>query len=633
MQHTPEEILKKYWSYSAFRPSQENVVHSVLKGNDTLALLPTGGGKSICYQVPALMLRGVTLVISPLIALMQEQVTTLKKLGVNAAHISAGMHYTETKNILENTLEGAYSLLYVSPERLQTDLFNEYLPAMDIKLIAVDEAHCVSQWGHDFRPDYLKINYLKEIFREVPILALTASATPEVETDIIKQLNLKNAETFRQSFERENIFYDVKYSENKANDILTVLQEYYTSPIIYCRSRKATEHVSYQLQQHGIQALAYHAGMPMNKRKEHQLLWKESNSYIMVATTAFGMGIDKPDVSAVIHYDIPEHLEAYYQESGRGGRDGKNAASVLLYNNSDIKRLQENIDVLFPPFDYIRQVYQSVAEYLQIPTGAEPYRYYDFNLHDFCSRFRLKVYPASRALKLLEQEGLWTLTDSVFKPASAQFIADRRELDNITQNYHELGLLITTMLRLYGTLFYHPTTINIKVIAKHLKISSSLVEQMLMKLHDMEVLSLALPREGAQLFFHHYRVKSNELLINTERIKKLKEQHIYRTKSIIGYTTNAKTCRTRQLLKYFGEEKVTDCGHCDICKKKQTFYTSNPTLKGIASLLEQHQSMTLQSIIAALPSATPEAIMNIIRTGIDEGIFTLETNNTLSLKN
>lgn len=633
MQYTPKQILSKYWQHSSFRPAQKDIITSVLNGKDTLALLPTGGGKSVCYQVPALLSEGVTLVISPLISLMEEQVATLKNLEIDAACITAGMHYTEARRTLENTIEGAYDLLYISPERLQTNLFNEYLPAMDIRLIAVDEAHCVSQWGHDFRPDYLKISYLKEVFRNIPMLALTASATPEVEADIIKQLKLKDVSVFRQSFERKNIFYEVKYSENKISDIVKAIHSYPVSPIIYCRSRKATEFISHQLQQHGIQALPYHAGMPMDIRKQHQELWKNNSNYTMVATTAFGMGIDKPDVSAVIHYDIPEHLEAYYQEAGRAGRNGDNAASILLYNNGDIKRLQENVETLFPSYDFIRIVYQSVAEYLQIPIGAEPNRYYDFDLQSFCTRFSLPLYPASRALKLLEQEGLWTLTESVFKPANAQFIADRAVLDSIGKNYHELGLLITTMLRLYGTLFYHPTTINLKVIARHLKTKAELVEKMLVKLHEVEVITLALPKEGAQMYFHHYRVKSDELIINTERINILKQKHIQRIGDVITYTTNEKACRTKLLLTYFGENTNRNCGHCDVCKANAISGTNNRyNSRTIINILEQEQEIAIQSLVSMLSDIPSDKVLDLIRTCIDEGIIEIKHNNILSLK-
>ncbi len=627
---TPEDILKIYWGYTSFRDNQHAVIGSVLQQKDTLVLMPTGGGKSLCYQIPSLLHNGLTLVISPLIALMEEQVKQLRAREVPAAQISSGMHRTEVERILRNASEQAYDLLYLSPERIQTDLFKEYLPVLDIKLIAVDEAHCVSQWGHDFRPDYLKISLLKKLFPKVPVIALTASATPEVEADIIKQLQLKQPQIFKQSFERKNINYSIIYTEKKTTDLVELLSATDSSSIIYCRSRKQTEVLSIQLQQNGINAIAYHAGMNHEKRAEHQALWTENKAPVIVATNAFGMGIDKADVRLVVHYDVPEHMEAFYQESGRAGRDGLSAQSVLYYDHYDLRKLSNSTELQFPPIDFLRRVYQSVAEYLQIPTGTEPYRYYDFELVDFCNKFKLPVLQTSRALKLLEQEDLWTITDAVFKPTTLQIIANRQELDNIGRAYPDLGLITTTLLRLYGTLFYQPTIVNLKLVAKHLRIRLHVVEQLITQLHKMEVLQYNQPKQGAQMFFHHYRVRSNELIINTERILALKLAHKKRTDAMIQFVSN-NNCHNQTLLAYFGEEVHKPCGHCDICNAKNTPNT-NSLKEEILNLLNDRYEMFVTDLVSRLSKYNKDDVLSAVRILIDEQVLELKDNNIITKK-
>lgn len=629
---TPLQILKKYWGYETFRPFQEEIINSILEANDTVALLPTGAGKSLCYQVPALKKKGVCLVISPLIALMQDQVGRLKELGIRAEAIHAGMHFNDVKRILENTIHDGYKLLYISPERLQTDLFRQYLPAFDISFIAVDEAHCISQWGHDFRPDYLKIAELKQAFRHRPILALTASATTDVVQDICRQLELPAPAIFRQSFERSNIYYDVAYTENKNNALQEALQNNAGSGIIYCRSRKQTENLVRYLAQHGKTALAYHAGMPKEKREENQQAWMDGKVQTMIATTAFGMGIDKADVRMVLHYDAPEHLEAYYQETGRAGRDGKNATALAFYNQTDINRLIESTDLQFPPEAYLRQVYQSVAEYLQIPTGTEPYKYFPFELRDFCKKFKLEAVPASHALKLLEQEGLWTLSDAVFNPATAQFLVNREELDQLAETYPDLGAVTLALLRLYGTVFYHPTIIRIAVIAKQLKITADLADQLLQKLDAMGILEYRKPLNTPQLFFHHYRVDSNHLIIDFKRINALKKRHVYRTEHMVHFLQNQQVCRDRLLLQYFNESAGKDCGHCDVCSTKQrTTIKTVVNSQSIIDLVKTAGSLHIAMVDKHFPAAIRIEIITLIRTMVDERKLVLSPDGNISL--
>lgn len=564
---------------------------------------------------------------------MQEQVEKLQSQEISAAHISSGMHRAEVYRILNNAAEGAYKLLYISPERIQTELFLEFLPVLNVQLIAVDEAHCVSQWGHDFRPDYLQIKTIRQVFKKIPVLALTASATKEVEADIIQQLELNKVQVFRQSFERQNLFYTVQYSEQKNRDTVSLLNNINGCSIVYCRSRKQTEVLSKQLEQNGIFALPYHAGMRHEQRSEHRELWMNNKAPVMVATTAFGMGIDKGDVRLVLHYDVPEHLEAYYQESGRAGRDGQPAQSVLLYNQPDINKLEESTETQFPPYEFIRKVYQSVAEYLQIPIGAEPYRYYDFELTDFCKKFGLDAFITARALKLLEQEGLWTLSEAVFVPTTVQILADRAELDNISRLHHDLNLLLTTMLRLYGSLFYHPTPVNIKVIAKHLKIKSELVLQMLYQLDKMEIIQFNQPKDGPQLFFHHYRVDSRHLIMNTERINALKKTHQQRTNAMIRYITDHHVCRTKHMLHYFGQQYDKNCGHCDVCQSNKTRQVATTTIEAaIIAVLKNGGEHSITDICTALPGYTPADITTCLRTMIDDGVVGIRAGNIIYRK-
>lgn len=628
---SPEHILAEYWGYKEFRPLQKEIISSVINKQDTIALLPTGGGKSLCYQLPSLVHNGVTLVITPLVALMQDQVAQLKERGISAAYLSAGMHISDIKRTLTNTAEGAYDLLYVSPERLQSRLLKEYLPVINIQLIAIDEAHCVSQWGHDFRPDYLKIAELKQAFKKTPFIAVTASANQEVVEDITKQLKLYKPVYYCGSFERPNINYTIKYTEQKNRDIIEILSENKGAAVVYCRTRKQTELLSKQLQNHGISTLHYHAGMSHDKREEHQQLWSNNKVQVIAATTAFGMGIDKPDVRTVIHYDIPEHIEAYYQESGRAGRDGNPANAILLYNQPDIKKLEDSIEIQFPPYDFIRKVYQSVAEYLQLPIGVEPYSYYDFDLADFCKKFKLPAPAAARALKLLEQEGLWTLGEAVFKPTTVRILADRHEIDSLGRRYNEFNVLLTTLLRLYGTLYYQPTPVNIKQIAKHLKTKIALVTKLLEQLDKMEVIQFTQPKEGPQLFFHHYRVDSNHLTLNTNRINELKRLYKQRTEAIISFITNDNTCRTRFILHYFGQEYKKICGHCDVCRSTTKHSYAKEIKKLIINELKKHTESSISSIIDSIDDYSKEEVVDAIRSLVDDGTISL-SNNTLTLK-
>ncbi len=599
----------------------------MLDGKDTLALLPTGGGKSLCYQVPALVNDGFCLVISPLIALMQDQVSRLMEQDVPATCIHSGMPYNEVRRTLDNAMHGTYKLLYVSPERLQTRLFGEYMTEFDVSLIAVDEAHCISQWGHDFRPNYLKIATLREVFPKTPILALTATATMDVQEDIVKQLKLQKPILFKQSFARDNIFYDVRYSENKNADTQNNIDT--SCSIIYCRSRKQTENVGKFLAQTGINTAVYHAGMNKENREQAQELWMSNKAPVMVATTAFGMGIDKSDVRMVLHYDAPEHPEAYYQEAGRAGRDGKESLALALYNSSDIKRLRDSVALQYPPEEYLRKVYQAVVEYLQIPIGTEPDQYYPFDLADFCRKFSFQANEAIHALKLLEQEDLWTLSESVYQPATIVFTADRHSLDGLAHAHPDLHYLTVGLLRMYNTIFHFPTPVRESAIARQLKMNKEELLIKLERLDNMELLKYNRPGEGPQLFFHHYRVDSRHLIIDLNRIDTLRKRHQARTDAMIAFLENNKDCREWILLTYFGEEPMKDCGHCDVCRDKRFVARNDKEIKKeLLKIIQVHGSISLQQLVANYPAAVKRQALEVVREMIDGCEIAME-NNTI----
>jgi len=625
-------ILKQYWGYDGFRPLQEDIIRSVLAGRDTLALLPTGGGKSLCYQVPALAQEGLTLVISPLIALMQDQVGRLRVLDIPAACIHAGMPYQEVKALLEDVLRGAYRLLYVSPERLQSTLFRDYLPELPVRLVAVDEAHCISQWGHDFRPDYLKIAAVRDCFPDAPVLALTASATPQVQEDISRQLQLRQPAVFRQSFLRTNLHYAIRYTENKPAGAAAILRQHTGSALVYCRSRKQTELLAAQLTQRGIPALAYHAGMKRDDRAAAQADWMADRTRVMVATTAFGMGIDKPGVRLVLHYDAPEHLEAWYQEAGRAGRDGQPASAITLCNAADIKRLEESTEKQFPPTAFLRQVYQSVCEYLQIPTGTQPDRYYDFDLDELCRRFRLQAVPATHALRLLGQEGLWTLSDNVFHPARFRFTTDRHTLDHLYVHHPDIAFVCTGLLRLYGNIFSYPVIIRESAVARQLRLPAAQVRQVLQRLHAMEVAAYEPAKDGPQLYFHHLRVAAEHLHIDTERIGRLRRQHLARTEAMIRFLEQDRTCRNKVLLAYFGETVASDCGRCDICERQEKPAPAGITVREqLLKIIAEQGDIKLHQLTSQFPEAQRADIRALIRTLADEGLLALRETGAVTL--
>jgi ATP-dependent DNA helicase RecQ len=567
----PTDILKKYWGYAQFRPLQEDIIQSVLKGQDTLALMPTGGGKSICFQVPALMKEGICLVVTPLIALMKDQVANLRSRNIPAAAIYAGMYYQDVEKLLEEARRGSYKFLYVSPERLQSKRFLEYCDGMPVSLLAIDEAHCISQWGYDFRPAYLEIAEIRTQFPGVPVLALTASATPKVQVDICEKLRMQKPAVFTKSFVRSNLSYSIIEEADKQPKILHILNRVPGSAIIYCRNRKGTRELADMLEQQGISASYYHAGLTGEERTARQELWLEGRIRVMVCTNAFGMGIDKPDVRIVIHADAPESLEAYYQEAGRGGRDEQKAYGVLLYHSSELDRMLEMLPLQFPGQDQVRVIYQALVNYLQVPIGSAEGVYYDFDINDFVQKFELNITLAYSALRILEQEGVLQLSESVFMPSMVEFIVNRQTLFAFDDTQPAFSALIQTLLRTYEGIFDNPVPIYEKQLMRIMRVKELEVVQGLQQLQQRGIIRFKQRKSVPQLCFVQERISSQLLRIDADKVKERMKAYQDRLNAMLDYVKNEDRCRTQVIVNYFGEKDAKPCGICDVCiaqKKK-----------------------------------------------------------------
>ena len=560
------EILKRYWGYDTFRPLQADIISSVLKGNDTLALLPTGGGKSICYQVPGLIKNGLCLVVSPLIALMKDQVENLNKRGIQALSIYSGMSFWQVKRTLENAVHGNYKFLYVSPERLESKLFLEFLPAIDVNLIAVDESHCVSQWGYDFRPPYLRIAALREQLRDVPILALTASATKEVQNDICDKLDFKNDhQSFQNSFERANLSYSVFNVSSKHNKLLQVFKNVKGSGIVYCKSRKRTKELAELLTLNGINADHYHAGFGNAIRNEKQENWIKNKTRIIVCTNAFGMGIDKGDVRAVIHYDVPVALENYYQEAGRAGRDGGRAYAVLLFTENELKDLEKQTAIRFPHGEEIKNTYKALVNYLQLASGTGEDMYFDFDINDFVKKFKLDIYTANYSLKILEQEDIISYNEQVFLPSTVMFTAEKNLLGEFEKNHPELEDVIKGLLRSYEGIFDNITPIFENQLSKFIKKEVEIIKFDLKRLQQFGIIEYHPQKDNPQIQFLKNRVATQDLKINHQNLIKRKQAFEKRIEAMMRYVKNSSICRSKIIGNYFNDLKIKPCGICDNC--------------------------------------------------------------------
>ena len=558
-------LLKKHWGFDQFRGLQEDIILSILNKNDTLGLMPTGSGKSICFQIPSLVLGGTTLVISPLIALMNDQVQNLKKKGFSAISISAAMHYNEIDVAMNNAALGHVQFMYISPERLQNENFRQKLSYLPINLIAVDEAHCISQWGYDFRPSYLKIAELRSYFQDVNIIALTASATKVVADDIQNQLAFKNQKVFRQSFVRNDLRYVVQYEENKIIRLQKLISNIGGSGIIYVRNRKKTEDLALFLKKNKISSLAYHAGLKFEDRQNIQDQWIENKIQVIVATNAFGMGIDKPDVKFVVHLDLPESLEAYFQEAGRAGRDGKFAYSTIFYTKADQQRLLDNFKFAFPDLDYIKQTYQAICNYFQIAVGSGQGFSVEFDIDKLCNSYNLSPLLVYNSIKFLEKENFISYLDGGYEPSKIMFLSSKEELYLFQIRFPKYELLIKTLLRSYGGLFENYGNIKEKDLAFRTKTNVQLVKENLEYLDKQQILSFIPQSSLPKLFFNQDRINGKYLEFNPNNYYHLKQRYSERIQSVIDYTENDKLCRQVQLLMYFNEIDYTNCGHCDVC--------------------------------------------------------------------
>jgi len=560
------EILKENWGYDRFRPLQEDIIYSVLEGKDTLALLPTGGGKSICFQVPAMAKDGICLVISPLIALMKDQVESLKRKGILALSIYSGMSFLEVKKTLQNAAYGNYKFLYVSPERLETNLFLDFLPSMKINLIAVDEAHCISQWGYDFRPPYMRIANLREHLPNVPVLALTASATLNVQNDICEKLLFgSNQQRFQQSFERANLSYSIFNVASKQNKLLEILNSVKGTAIVYCKTRKHTRDIAELLKLNKINADYYHAGLSNDERNKRQENWINNTTRVIACTNAFGMGIDKPDVRAVVHFGVPDCLENYYQEAGRAGRDGRRSYAVLLYNDREIADMQLQTDIRYPDKASIKQVYIAVMNHLQIAAGTGEGNSYEFDIAAFANAFKLNILTATYAIKTLEQEEMLRFNEVFFKPSSVEFTADRQQLEDFEKQFPKLEPLVKGLLRSYEGIFNYPATIYEGELAKFLRKNIADIKQELLLLKTHGIVDYSPQKDTPQLTLVLNRMYADSFVINLANYLARKKNFEIRITAMVDYIANTVNCRSQVIARYFNDLNVKACGICDNC--------------------------------------------------------------------
>ncbi len=621
------EILKRYWGYDAFRDLQEEIITSIGEGKDTLGLMPTGGGKSITFQVPALAKEGMCLVITPLIALMKDQVENLKNRDIKAIAIYSGMTRQEIIVALENCIFGNYKFLYISPERLDTEIFRVKLRSMNISMITVDESHCISQWGYDFRPAYLKIAEIRELLPDIPVLALTATATPEVVKDIQQRLHFKKENVFRMSFERKNLAYIVRNTDNKTGEILHILNRMPGSSIIYVRNRKRTKETTLFLQREGITADFYHAGLNNDVKDLRQKRWQSGECRVMVATNAFGMGIDKPDVRTVIHLDLPDSPEAYFQEAGRAGRDGEKAYAIILYANSDKAALKKRISDTFPEKDYIKQVYEQLNYYYQMAMGDGLGCMFDFNLEDFCRKYKHFPVPADSALKILTQAGYIEYTDEQDNASRLLFTIHREELYKLREMGEQADLLIQTILRSYTGVFTDYAYIHEDSLAMRTGLTRQQIYDLLIVLAKRRILDYIPHKKTPYIIYKRERVELRHLQISQTVYEERKERYEARIKAMLEYVTSETACRSRMLLHYFGEKNEHNCEQCDTCinRKKNNGVTDssyNALRRQILEMLSVQQRTPAD--LARLIEADKEEIAAVIRFLLDKGEIQME---------
>lgn len=597
------EILRRYWGYSSFRGIQEQIISSIGEGKDTLGLMPTGGGKSITFQVPALAKDGVCIVITPLIALMKDQVQHLIERGIRADAIYSGRSHSEIIQILENCIFGGIKILYVSPERLNSKLFQAKLKHMKVSFITVDEAHCISQWGYDFRPSYLHIADIRQMKPDVPVLALTATATPEVVDDIMDKLSFRERNVFKMSFERKNLAYVVRETDDKSQEIIHILQSVGGSAIIYARSRKRTKETAQLLEEYGISATFYHAGMDTAVKDERQKAWQNDEIRVMVATNAFGMGIDKPDVRMVIHLDCPDSIEAYFQEAGRAGRDGRKSFAVLLFNDNDERKLDKRISDTFPEKDFIRDVYDHLAYFYQIGTGSGYGKTFLFDISKFCITYKYFPIRVDSVLRILQRCGYIYYEDNPDDAARLMFKLERNDLYKLDMLTEKEDTVITSLMRIYGGLFTDYVYIDESIIAELANLTKQQVYMVLKNLSKRNIVDFIPRRKMPYITYTMDREDGDRIIIPKEVYEDRKEQYIKRIHAVIKYAYNNEVCRSRQLLEYFGEYSGHDCGMCDVCLEHAGTVDSEEHLKPYREIIlkyledgERHEIAELRTL-------------------------------------
>lgn len=609
----PLDILKEYWGYESFRGIQSDIIGSILEGRDTLGLMPTGGGKSLCFQVPALMREGLCIVVTPLISLMKDQVQQLKNRGIRAEAVYSGMMREDIVRVLDNAVLGAYKLLYISPERLSSDLFLAKLERMrQVSMIVVDEAHCISQWGYDFRPSYLQIAKIRQLLpaRDVPVLALTATATPKVVDDIQERLGFREKNVYSMSFERKNLIYVVRGTENRVEEMLHILQSVPSgSAIVYTRTRQQTVDIARFLEENGITASNYHAGLTNAEKDYRQTNWTKNRVRVMVATNAFGMGIDKPDVRMVIHYNMPDSLEAYFQEAGRAGRDGKTSYAVLLYNHQDLKTLNRRVDETYPDLDYVRKTYENVAYFLQVGVGEALGRTFYFPMETFCRTFHQFPVQTNAALNLLNNAGYIEYHEEQEFKSALHFILRKEELYRIHETDEETELLIQTILRTYSGVFANFVYIEETLLSHLTGIPVEQVYLMLKDLHHNRIIDFIPHRKTPTVGYTVARVETELVTLPAAVYTDRKEDFLQRIDRMAHYVTSHDECRSRMLLTYFGEQTDHDCGQCDVClERKKTPAAHEESVKDairiIVAYLQDGQKPPLADL-KTLPLKSP----------------------------
>lgn len=633
MQKKIHEILKHHWGYDSFRPLQEDIINSVLSGKDTLGLMPTGGGKSLTFQVPALAMDGLCIVVTPLIALMKDQVENLKKRNIRAAAIYSGMTSKEILQTLENAVFDAYKFLYVSPERLATSIFITKVQQMNVSLIAVDESHCISQWGYDFRPSYLKIAEVRDYLPKAPVLALTATATLDVVDDIQEKLHFKEKNVFRMSFHRSNLAYVVRNTEDKNEQLLKILNGVPGSSVVYVRNRKKTKEIADWLNERGVIAEHYHAGLNNETKDARQLRWKNDETRVIVSTNAFGMGIDKPEVRTVIHLDLPDSIEAYFQEAGRAGRDERKAFAVLLFNNTDVVKMRKRVADTFPPKEKVLEVYNAICNYYEVGLGSGLDNTFVFDLGDFCHKFHQPLLVAHNSIKILQQAGYLDLTDEQDSSSMVLFTCNKDELYN-QKHTPDQERLIHVLLRSYTGLFTDMAAINEETIAKRLDWKQEKVYEQLVGLAREHIIKYIPRKKTPFLTFTHEREELHRVILGKEAYDDRKTRYVARIKSMVDYASDENVCRSVMLLNYFGEKNGENCGQCDVCLKKKNAKLTNDEFTTIRMQIEdllKNEALSIPKIIEKL-KFKEQKIIETVRFLLDNNIVVQNKYMKLELK-